>query len=172
MDCEYLREARRREPLPDVDPDTFPNQDIQVTESFLREHEQVLLYLSVHLMQASLEIPNVVDADVKDALDALVRTYRTLQSGLIYESRPDNMLAAAICEHMQASVEELRKVSAERTGMQTVRDADALGVFVFLQRMEIQQSNGRRLGRAFIDFLRDQFPVAPQAPETTSSLIV
>lgn len=132
----------------------------------------MLLFLSVNLMRAALEIPNVVDADLKDALASLVKTYRTLQSGLIYESRPDNMLAAAICERMRLAVEELRRIAAEKSGMQTIRDADVLGVFAFLQRLEIQHNNGRRLGRAFLDFLLGQFqPVASQ-PGAESSLIV
>jgi hypothetical protein len=164
-------EARRREPPNDVDPRTFPHADIEITERFLRDHEPALLYLSVHLMKAALEIPNVVDADIRDALAAMVKTYRTMQSGLIYSSRPDNMLAAAICDRMQAAVDDLRKRIAEQAGMQTVRDADILGVLAFLQRMEIQQNNGRRLGRAFLDFLREQFPPVPEQ-ETKSSLIV
>ena len=132
----------------------------------------MLLFLSVNLMRAALEIPNVVDADLKDALTSLVKTYRTLQSGLIYESRPDNMLAAAICERMRLAVEELRRIAAEKSGSQTVRDADVLGVFAFLQRLEIQHNNGRRLGRAFLDFLLGQFQLVASQPGAESSLIV
>jgi len=124
----------------------------------------------VQLLQAALEIPNVVDSDIRDALDALVRTYRTLQTGLYYESRPENALAAAICDRLQAAVAEFRKAMAGRSGVQTVRDVDILGVLAFLQRMEIQQRNGRRLGRAFIDFLRLHFPQTAK-PEP-SQLIV
>lgn len=167
----YLREARRREEPPVADPATFPNQDIEITEDFLRRHEQLLLLLSVHLLQAALEIPDVLDTDVKDALAALVKTYRTVQTGLIYETRPDNMLAAAIADRLQNAVAELRKAAAEQSGMQLIRDVDILGIFAFLQRMEIQQNNGRRLGRAFIDFLREHFKPAHQ-PEANPSLIV
>ena len=39
-----------------------------------------------------------------------------------------------------------------------MRDADLLGVLVFLQRLELQHNNGRRRGRAFFDFLRATFP--------------
>ena len=170
LDCEYLHEARKREQAPIANPDTFPNKDIQVSERFLREHEPLLLFLSVHLLQAALEVPDVVDADVRDALDALIRTYRTLQSGLYYPSRPENYLAAAIYDRMQASVEELRKVMTER--MQSVRETEILGIYAFLQRLEIQHRNGRRLGRAFIDFLRIHFPETTKPPETASSLIV
>jgi len=128
------------------------------------------VFLSVHLLQAAIEIPNVVDSDIRDALDALVRTYRTLESGLYYESRSENGLAAALCERIQAAVAEFRKAMADRSGVQSVRDVDILGVLAFLQRMEIQQRNGRRLGRAFVDFLRIHFPETTK-PQT-SQLIV
>lgn len=170
FDCEYLREARKREEPPIANPDTFPNNDIRVTEQFLRSNEQLLAYLSMQVLRAALEIPNVVDADVKAALEAMVRTYRTLESGLYYETRPDNLIAGAIVERLRGSVDELRKALAERSGVQSVRDADILGVLAFLQRMEIQQNNGRRLGRAFIDFLREGFPM-PDAHEPQSLIV-
>jgi len=46
--------------------------------------------------------------------------------------------------------------------MQTLRDADVLGALVFLQRLELQHNNGRRRGRAFVDFLRAYFPAQTQ----------
>lgn len=170
LDCEYLQEARRREPPPDVDPDNFPNKDIRLTEKFLRDHDQLFLYLSMRLTQSALEIPDVLDGDVRQALDGLVQTYRTLQSGLIYQSRPANPMAAALFDRMQTSIEEYRKMSAEESGLQTMRDADILGVFAFLQRLEIQHDNGRPLGRAFIDFMRQQFP-QPSEPPASSVIL-
>ena len=55
--------------------------------------------------------------------------------------------------------------------MQSVRDADVLGILVFLQRLEIQHNNGRRLGRAFIDFLRTNFPAKEPAEDVPSLLV-
>ena len=43
-----------------------------------------------------MQVPGVVDRDVLEALDGLIRTYRTLQSGVYYESRPNNPLAGSI----------------------------------------------------------------------------
>jgi hypothetical protein len=170
LECGYLRESRKHDPLPDVGLDDFPNQDVKVTEQFLREQEPLLVWLGVQTMRAALEVSNAVDADVKEALEALIRTHRTLQSGLYYESKPANTIAALIVERLQAGIEEFRKVVSERTGVQTIRDVDVLGVLVFLQRLEIQHNNGRRLGRAFIDFLRGQFP-APEAQPQSSILL-
>ena len=46
LDCVYLREAHRHEKITPTDPHDFPNQDIRVTEEFLRDHEQLLLFLA------------------------------------------------------------------------------------------------------------------------------
>jgi hypothetical protein len=142
-----------------------------VTEQFLREQEPLLLFVSVTLLRAALSMPDVVDSDVREALDALVRTYRTLQSGLYYDSRPSNPIAGAIYARIQEELQQMRKREGENAGIHTIRDADVLGICAFLQRMEIQQNNGRRLGRAFVDFLRVHFPqTAP--PEAAPSLIL
>jgi uncharacterized protein (DUF2252 family) len=135
----------------------IPNLDIEVKESFVEEHEHEVMALSLALARA-MEKEKGVDLDAREAIDSLVRTYRTLRSGLIYESRPQNPFAAGIQERLVKAIEELRKSMAEETGMQTLRDADVLATLVFLQRLEIQHNNGRRRGRAFFDFLRTYFP--------------
>jgi hypothetical protein len=169
FECPYLQEARRHEEPPVADPATFPNQDIRVSEQFLRDHEPLLLFVAVTLMKSALQTPGAVDSDVKEALESLVRTYRTLESGLYYESRPTNPIAAAIHGRVQDDIQKMREKVIEESGMQRLRDADFLGVLAFLQRMEIQQNNGRRLGRAFLDFLRSHFPqtgeAEPAAPQ-------
>lgn len=157
FDCEYLREARRHERPPEVNPDEFPNRDIRVTESFLREHEELLMFVSQALFQAAVETPGAIDLDVREALDAVIRTHRTLDSGLYYETRPANPLAAGVQLRLGELLAEYRKALQERTGMNTLRDAELLGVIAFLQRLEIQHNNGRRRSRAFLDFLRGYF---------------
>ena len=97
-------------------------------------------------------------ARLTEAIESLVKTYRTLQSGLIYETRPQNPYAAGIQDRLANAIEELREVMAEEAGMQTLRDTDVLATLVFMQRLEIQHNNGRRRGRAFFDFLRTYFP--------------
>jgi len=173
LDCVYLHEAHQHEKIEPADPHGFPNQDIRVTEEFLRDHEPLLLFLARTLLDAALATSGAVDYDVREALEALVRTYRTLQSGVYYETRPDNLLAANICRLVQEGIEEFRKQEPERVGMTQTRDADILGLLAFLQRLELDNNNGRKRGRAYLDFLTGFFP--DQAAETvpaSSSLIV
>jgi hypothetical protein len=174
LDCEYLREARKHErPVP-VNPDQFPNQDIRVTDTFLRENEPLLLAVARATLVAAFETPGAVDYDVREALAALIRTHRTLESGLYYETRPENAVAAELCRRIQASIAEFRRAETERLQMTKIRDADVLGVFAFLQRLEIDRNNGRKRGRAFIDFLRSQFGLSSRdsgAPATPSLIV-
>src|SRR2546423_7460282 len=93
LDCEFLMEARRHERPRDIDPDQIPNRDIRVTEQFLSEHKNLVVFLGRSLAEAGLGA-RAADPDLRDALDGLTRTYRTLQSGLQYESVPGNPVAA------------------------------------------------------------------------------
>ena len=173
LDCVYLHEAHQHEKIEPTDPHNFPNQDIRVTEEFLRDHEPLLLFLARTLLDAALTTSRAVDFDVREALDALVRTYRTLQSGVYYETLPANPIAASICRLVQTGIEEFRKQEPERTGMTHTRDADILGLLVFLQRLELDNNNGRKRGRAYLDFLTGFFPDQPAEPASAgSSLIV
>jgi hypothetical protein len=135
---------------------------VRVTEQFLEQNEALVACLSLSLAQA-METNKAVDLDAGEALAALIQTYRTLQSGLIYESRPQNPYAAAIQQALKGSVDDLTKRLAEKSGMHTLRDSDVLGALVFLQRLQIQHNNGRPRGRAFYDFVQGLFSAAAQS---------
>jgi hypothetical protein len=163
LDCEYLREARKRDPMPSREGIEAPNKDVRVTENELREHEDLLVFIAGAVLRAGLKTPGVADLDVREALDALARTYRTLQSGIYYETRPENPLAGDICAIVQNAVEEFRKNEVERLGSTRTRDGDVLKMLVFLQHFALDRNNGRRRGRAFLDALRGFYP-PPSAP--------
>lgn len=170
LDCPYLMEARRHEKTHEVNIEEVPNRDINVTEQFLREHEPLLVYLSAKLLEATLTSSGVVDSDVREALQSLIRTYRTLQSGLYYESRPANLIASGIHQRMQEAIQELHKELSEKHAT-PVRDAEILGTLVFLERVELHENNGRPRGRRFIDYLRTYFPQTEQSLAPASPLI-
>jgi hypothetical protein len=159
LECEYLREAHLREkPLP-VDAKNVAHQDIDLTEEFLRRHNELLLYSIYSLLQAALRTPGAVDTDALAALDAIIKTYRTAESGLIYESRAENMVAAAVQRAFSDSLAEYKKIRAEReSSVAPLRDKEILGVLVFLSRFGQQNLNGRPKGRLFLDVLRRMTP--------------
>jgi hypothetical protein len=172
FECRYLQESRIREKRPILNPDEFPNQDVRVTDRFLSEREPLLLFIAGTLASAALQV-HAIDNDIREALDALIRTFRTLQSGLYYESVPPNPMAAHMFNELRRNVDAFREQVAQQQGVHSIRDTDVLGVIVFLQRLELQHNNGRRKGRAFLQFLLEYFPVQPQqqAPQDAPRII-
>jgi hypothetical protein len=173
LDCEYLEESRKREKPRSLAGTELPNRDIQVTEKLVHDNQELLAFLTVTLVRSALESPMaVVDSDVREALDGLIRTYRTLQSGVYYESLPANPLAAGIYSSVQNALAEFRHDEPRRLGMTRTRDADVLGILVYFQHFEIDRNNGRRRGRAFLDALRAFYPAASGSADPASSLIL
>jgi hypothetical protein len=170
LDCQYLAEARLHEKLVEINPEEIPNRDIRVSEEFLREHEPLLIFLGAKILEAALATSGAVDSDVREAFDSLIRTHRTLQSGLYYETKPANLVAAGIHQKIQEGVEILRKELAEK-GAPALRDAEILGTLVFLQHLALTRNNGRPRGRTFISYLLAHFPHKPQSAAEAPALI-
>jgi hypothetical protein len=167
FECEYLQEAHEHEKALPVAENEISNPDIRVSEEFISEHEELLLFSIYSLLQAALRTPGTVDTDVLAALEALIQTQRTLQSGLVYETVSENAVAAAIQSSFSASLSDYQKLRSEREGLSTVRSADILKMLVFLHRVGQQNQNGRPKGRLYIGLLRQMTPdtrVDEQAP--------
>lgn len=164
LDCEYLIESRAFERMPELDPATIPNQDVRITDEFLGENQGLIVASGRMLFEAAARVPGVIDLDVREALEALIRTYRTRETGLLYDTRPQNPLAGGVQAGFEELLRRFREQRAQATGLHDIRDTQMLGVLVFLERLERQHNNGRRRGRAFLDFLRGWYP-PPEAME-------
>lgn len=177
LDCEYLIEARKHEKFDEVPEDSVPHRDVPVSQEFLEQHDHLLGLLSQMVLGAALTTPSAIDADVREALDALIRTYRTRQSGLIYETRPTNPVAGQVQQRITANIEELQQELTRRNGMTTLRDAEILGVLIFLHRIALHWDNKRPRGRSFVSFLLErhgemQQQVAEEEPAAPPSSLI
>src|ERR1035441_6889978 len=77
--------------------------------------------------------------------------------------RPNNLLAGSIYGAVQDALTEYRSAEQRELGMTKTRDADVLGLLLFLQRLALNCDNGRRRGRSFLGALREFHPPAPEA---------
>jgi hypothetical protein len=171
LDCEYLQIAHLNESREAKDPAGIPNRDFRLSRDFLEKNVELVMALQHALLLGAIE-NNAIDNDVKEALDGLVRTYRTLGSGLVYESRPSNPIAGAVFEAIQKRVSEIRDSENER-GVHKLQDTQVLSILVFLQQMEYAFNNGRKRGRSFLHNLgATMASVAAQQRNDASSLIV
>lgn len=146
--------------------------DVQVSEEFISGHEELLLFCIYSLVQAAMRTAGAIDADVMTALEALIQTHRTLQSGLVYETRAENMIAAAVQQSFMASLSNYQKLREEREGLSQVRSTEILATLVFLYRVGQQNQNGRPRGRMFLDLLRQMTPEQDRVDEKAPSIIL
>jgi len=151
LDCEYLQVAHDNESRQKKDPAGMPNRDFKLSRDFLKKNLELMMALQMTLVMTAME-REAFDNDVKEALDGLIRTYQTLQSGLFYESRPSNPIAAAVFDALRQRAAEIRKAEDEK-GVHKTTDSQVLSILIFLQQMEYTFNNGRRRGRCYLDNL-------------------
>ncbi len=164
LDCEYLKEARKHDRPPATAAPPSEHPDIKITEEFLDRNGGLVAALGRAVPAASFRIQGAVDRDAREALDALIRTWRTLESGIYYETQPDNPLAAGICDAAQEAITSFREEEKRQVGVSRTRDADVLGVLTHLHDLAVAFDNGRPRGRAFLHLLWDFYAGAEGAP--------
>jgi hypothetical protein len=172
LDCQYLEEAHKREKPVAIPDGQISNPDVRVTEEFVRDHEELLLFSIYSLLESSLRTPGANDADVIAVLESLIQTHRTLDSGLVYETRPESTVALAIHRLFTASLADYQKERSEREKLPALRNSEILAILVFLHRIGQQNQNGKPRGRMFLDLLRHMTPERERVPEQTSSIII
>jgi hypothetical protein len=177
LDCEYLRDAHLHEKRPALDPETMPNRDIEIEESFVMSNSRAITLVALSLHDVVSTMPSVTDRDIREALAALIESLRTLRSGVIYNPRPDNLYAAQIADGVRERIEVVLRSEREATGSITssVPDSAILKAMVFLQWLEYSHDNGRRRCRAFMTILDDLNAKAPGEepdPDDVSRLIL
>ena len=172
LDCEFLLEARRHDRRIKIAPEQVPNSDIKVSKRFLDEHAELMFFLAGLLSETALATAGTVDSDVREALDSLIKTYRTLDSGLLYDHVPANPLAANLFRTVRERVAEFQRTQASQGEFSRTRDSDVLRILVFFQLLDLHQENGRPRRRATIGALQDLHSMGPAAAARETSPLI
>ena len=172
-DCSYLVAAHRYEDEHQRSlPADTPLLDEKIPQDIVHTHQQLMAALAFSIAKFCAVQPAAVDADVLAAIQALAQTCKTLSSGIIYEKPPDAPLPRELYAALMAFVSEVKKQQAERASTAALKDIDLFYLWVFLYRMGLLRTNGRPRSRRFIEFLRSQFPQAPELKREESRIIV
>jgi hypothetical protein len=172
-DCTYLVAAHRYEDEHQRSlPADTPLLDEKIPQDIVHTHQQLMAALAFSIAKFCAVQPAAVDADVLAAIQALAQTYKTLSSGIIYEKPPDAPLPRELYAALIAFISEVRRQQAERAGSAAVKEMDLFYLWVFLYRMGLLRTNGRPRSRRFIEFLRNQFPQAPELKREESRIII
>lgn len=173
-DCPHLLtahryEAEHRKPLPSEE---LPYRDVQVRPDFVYERWPVIAGLAAAILHFQLQNKELNDTAASAAIEALAETYRTLGTGIYYERPPDAPLPRALYGEMAQFLQEFRKSEGARAGFPTLRESDIFQLLVFLSRVAKQETNGRPRSRAFLDFLRERFPLPAEETKGPSRIII
>ena len=172
-DCSYLISAHRYEDGHQRSlPADTPLLDEKIPQDIVYTHQQLMAALAFSIAKFCAVQPAAVDGDVLTAIQSLAQTYKTLSSGIIYEKPPEAPLPRELYAALIAFITEVKKQQAERAGSATLKDMDLFYLWVFLYRMGLLRTNGRPRSRRFIEFLRGQFPQAPELKREESRIIV
>lgn len=178
-DCSYLVAAHRYEDEHQRSlPADTPLLDVKVSQDVIYAHQNVLSGIAFTAAKFSAAHPATTDPDVLAALQALAETYKTLGSGIYYEKPPDAVLPRELYSALAAFLNEAKQSAADGAGTSVfasaapVKDSEVFSLLVFLYRMGLLRTNGRPRARRYIEFLRSQFPAAPELKREESRIIV
>ncbi|MGB9464275.1 MAG: hypothetical protein WBR10_04120 [Candidatus Acidiferrum sp.] len=172
-DCGYLVAAHRYEDEHQRSlPADTPLLDVKVAQDVIYAHQNVLSGLAFTAAKFSAAHPATTDPDVLAALQALAETYKTLSSGILYEKPPDAPISRELYAALAQFLNESKQQAAERATAPLIKDSEVFLLLVFLYRMGLLRTNGRPRARRYIEFLRGQFPAAPELKREESRIIV
>ena len=172
-DCPHLISAHRYENEHErsVPADT-PFLDSKLPQEIIYSHQVLLSGISFTIAKFCAAQPSASDPDILAALQALAETYKTLGAGIYYEKPPDPPLSRDLYAALSSFLAEAKQPQAGRAGYAAVKDSEIFVLLVFLYRMGLLRTNGRPRSHRFIEFLRRQFPQAPELKREESRIIV
>jgi hypothetical protein len=177
-ECPYLEQAREHEKprsADQIDPAGL-FLEIEVSDQFLYEKENLLLALTYALAKSARADRSLRDQDLIRALAMLAKSYeRRLKSGLHYEQPLTSDSQRRVATEIEDMVTEYREAEQKHMGYSTLRDSEVLNGLVFLVRLGHARTSGRPKARAFVEFLLAQFPLKESAvltPQEAGSRII
>ena len=172
-DCSYLIAAHRYEDEHKrAMPADTPFIEERLPQDILHSQQQLMSLLAFQIAKFASVEPRATDPDALAAIAALAATYKTLQSGLLYEKIPEIPAQRDLYLALTKFIDQIKSEAAEKGNSGAVRDSSVFHVAVFLYRMGTLRSNGRPRSRRFIEFLRAQFPQAEQPQREEPRIIV
>ena len=151
-DCVYLHSGREYERSRRF----RQGEAAQLTErlwsqDFQARNMELLMGLWTTIDQSRSEFPSLVDADVREVLERLARTYRTLESGLYYDHVPDTLTQKVLYGSLKSLLDERQK--PEDLSASTPKTADVLDCLQLNLEMANRSDPSRPRSRDFLDWL-------------------
>ncbi len=166
-DCVYLRKGRSFESSREHRHD--PGQPTpQFNQQFLYRNTAAINALAHAILEERVRTPGMVDQDVRDALDAVRATMKTLSSGIHYETLPEgNVASMGLYRVIKSVLEQL--MQPQGPTVDALRVSDTPELLDFLLVTAESRSSGRPRSRQYLDWLAS---VAPGPTQEEASRII
>ncbi len=173
-DCPYLISARRyeNEHRKPITAEQVPYREVQFPADLVQERSDVVSGMGLTILKFAAENKALDDSGAMEALGALAETYRTLGTGIYYEKPPDAPVARALYAELSQFLQDFKKQESERTGFSSLKDSQIFYLLIFLLRVARLETHPRPRSRAFLDFLRAQFPRTTETEKEVSRIVM
>ena len=119
--------------------------------AFQSRNMELLTGLWTTIHQSRSESPALVDADVREALERLLQTYRTLEGGIYYDHVPDTLTQKVLYGSLKSLLDQRRK--PEDLSASTPKTGDVLDCLQLSLEMANLSEPSRPRSREFLDRL-------------------
>jgi hypothetical protein len=169
--CQYLAAGRARE-IEQEHVRYLRAADVHERERYFRAiaaHERVLAHLQLLIGEARRRARDLTDGDVLEALDLLLATLRTEESGLLYERTSSNLRVEGMRRRLAEALEYHRRPAEAGRDRLALKDA--------IECLEVIRSFAARraaspASQAFVDFLARTAPRVGREADPDSRIIV
>jgi hypothetical protein len=172
-DCVYLIASRQfdnaKKESAGINP-PYPGE--RPSRQFIENNESLILAVVFELGRFASENPQLVDVDAQVSIQAAVETFRTLSSGIYFEKPPEYRLHRELYKQILEAIRKFRKAETEIGGISVVRDSTVFVCLTFIGYLLTIHSNGRPRSRAFLDYVRSQFPSEQFEERSPSGIIL
>ncbi|MBZ5534676.1 MAG: hypothetical protein LAO31_01875 [Acidobacteriia bacterium] len=162
LSCSYLREgyqyAMEKNPLEQRA--RSMTIDRTFDRGFLLENERFLMELSKGIRECYMSAPQLHDSDIVGAFAALEKTFRTLDTGLYYDTRPEGGLEQILYLKLKESID--LKIQTPDIQGRRLKVSAVIDCLVFMQQFVQMKGSGRPLSRGYLTHLEEVFSHAPQ----------
>jgi hypothetical protein len=172
--CSHLIAAHHWEethskPLAEED---IPFPDVSFPADVIRARSEIVSGLGYAVLVYAREHPSMTDVEVFEAAHAMAETYRTLVSGIHYEKPPSGAISAGLYAAIAKFIEDEEKTEGRHPETPPLKTTELFHLLVFFLRFGRVRSNGRPRTRAFLDFLRAQYPAEMGLAKQESRIIM
>jgi len=170
--CEFLRIGREREAALEG-ARHFQSRDPMEQERrsrILESCEPVIVKMQTLIAVERKSSRDLKDADVAEALDCLLKTLRTEDRGVIYETTSENLRAEGLRRQLGALITACRY--PKDAGAQRIQLKDAVDCLELMRSVVASHLESGPASLSFVDFLLRYLPRSPRIETSGSSIII